>query len=108
LDQKNVSTKAKKEMKRYVATIHGYGINVVGENGTLTGFYTTRAARAENAESAKEIILRSVLDEWTHGNYKDSNRAAEPKLEIDTIRKVGLFEAILRPVPVSGYTFYGE
>jgi hypothetical protein len=95
-------------MKRYAATIHGYGINVAGKSGTLIGFYTTRAVKAADVESAKEIILRSVLDEWTRGRYKDSNRAGEPNLEIDTIRKVGLFEAIFRCAPISGYTFYGE
>ncbi|GEM_PF-1737998 len=102
-------------MPTYCVSLHGNGISVeaVGESDAESdfaptiGFYTSRISKAENEEEATLEAVENVLLEWREGGeYFEVNKGGIPKLEFDSIRKLGFVEALLGTLPRKGYTFY--
>ncbi|HWX66566.1 MAG TPA: hypothetical protein VNZ27_09100 [Rhodanobacter sp.] len=92
-------------MPFYKVSISGSDISLsVSEGKSAIGFYVTRVAYAESAQSASNKVKSMVLAEWTNGKLANRNAGNRPRLSIDRCQEIKFLQGLLkRP---SGYTFY--
>ena len=85
----------------------GTGVLVPHEDSIdpIIGFYTTRRVWASSSSVAERKAEALVIEEWTSGQYAQSNKGAVPALKVESIRQVGLLRGLLTRRP-AGYTFY--
>jgi hypothetical protein len=95
-------------MPTYSVILVGTGIKVPSIPDPIIGFVTTRRVNAPNEENACERAMRVVEVEWASGEYRDANIGSEPRLDIEEIRRLGLFARFFSRAPTKGYTFYSH
>jgi hypothetical protein len=106
--ERDFSIEAKVSLRKFTVIIHGYGLQVTGESGLLTGFYTSRTVSSNDLDSASQIALDMVAQDWKEGHYANLNRGNQPTLEIEDVFQLGFFSALFKRGPGKGHTFYGE
>jgi hypothetical protein len=93
-------------MPHFRVILQGTGIRVPAGRDVAVGFYATRAVRAASAEEAVMKAKQRVMENWTTGEYAESNKGNTPTLETESVERIG-FLAAWR-IPNSGHAFYTE
>ena len=89
--------------------LHGTGVDVPaedGNNGSIVGFFTTRAVSAADANAAIRAAERLVLAEWETGDYSQANRGSAPTLVAENVSQIGMLARWLKRY--GGYSFYTD
>lgn len=73
-----------------------------GDEERLVGFYVKCEISAPDEQSARDLVMQSIQDEWTHGKY--SKAGARPHLKVDEVKALGLLARLRRKW--TGYVFF--
>ena len=94
-------------MPYFRVLMNGEGISVSSSGDQIIGFYTTRWVKADVPEEAEDLAKKLVLRDWTNGEYAEVNEGDPPRLSVESIVSVGLFNYLWNR-PGKGYSFYSS
>ena len=94
-------------MPYFRVLMNGEGISVSSSGDQIIGFYTTRWVKADVPEEAEDLAKKLVLRDWTNGEYAEVNEGDPPRLSVESIVSVGLFNYLWNRRG-KGYSFYSS
>lgn len=94
-------------MNFYSVVLIGSGLNIFSDDSkSATGFFTTRIIKGGSEVSAREKALRVVRDDWKAAGDSGLDKGEKLILEIDSVRKISLFDYLSHKTAPQGYTFF--
>ena len=91
-------------MPYFSVLVEGSGFNIPGTFGEppIVGFAVSRVVRARGASAASELVLSSVIAEWSSGRF--SHFKVTPVVATSEVNRVGLLSGIFSKP--QGYIFH--
>lgn len=93
-------------MPHYSVILEGTGISLVGDGPEIVGFVATRTVRASDETEAVEIAKNVLAREWANEPWKSQNMGEQPRLRLEYICQLRLFDVIFRRYINGGHIFY--
>lgn len=93
---------------KYSIVVEGSGIRVESEDEPMIGFFANRVLWASDTKAAISKAEALILDDWTHGSYRDMNTGSIPTLRVESVISLSFFWSFFTRSQKKGYVFYPD